>query len=140
MSETDTDIVQSTGNEIETAYGRKLPETLTFDFSYEAYRSLDDVPAEKQPSAKDKLALVNNKQKASERAKATNKALEAAAEKWKAANPGKDGNPYVKPTLDDALEQFKQMVKVLVANKKSVAKAVEMANMNLDTSYTEKDV
>lgn len=133
--------VQQTGNEMKEAFGRVLPETLTFDYSYEAYEALDEVPAEEKPSAKDILLLVNNKRKANARSKASISALEAAADAWTKAHDGKtDGNPYVKPTLDDSLEQFKQMVKVLIANKKSKATAVQMANMNLDTSYTEADV
>lgn len=106
---------------IESAYGNKLDTALSFSGSYEAYRSLNDVPAEEQPSAKDILQLVNNKRKANARQKAMQDALDKAGIK--------------KPTLEDSAEQFKQMVKILMANKKSEEQAKQIANATLGTSY-----
>jgi vancomycin permeability regulator SanA len=61
------------------AYGKDLPSPVKFSGDYEAFETYDEVKAANEVLSNDEmLAVVNNKRKASARAKATTAALEAA--------------------------------------------------------------
>lgn len=104
---------------IESFFGQKLPKALTYDTSYEELISYAAIPAKEMPDEDDILTFVNNKRKANERQKAMTTTIEVAAAEWEKENPGKAGNPYVKPTLETSeTMQLKNMVDSMVASKK----------------------
>ena len=106
---------------IENAYGKPLPSPISYSGSFEELAAGDEIPAKEKPDEKDLLAYVNNKRKANARQKSMQEALTAAG--------------IEKPTLEDAEEQFRQMVKILTTAGKDDATARQMANANLGTSY-----
>lgn len=90
---------------IESAYGEKLSKALSFSGTYEAYQSLDEIPADEKPSDSDIVDFVNQRRKANARQKSMNEVLTA--------------NGITKPTLEDNVDlQVKTMVKALVASGK----------------------
>lgn len=104
---------------IESAYGDKLPKALSFSGSFEAYQTLDEVPADKRPTDSEIVDFVNSKLKANARQAAMNKVLTE--------------NGITKPTLEDSPElQVKTMVKALVSSGKyDEAQATAIAKQTL---------
>lgn len=103
---------------IESAYGSPLDKALSFNGSYEAYTSLDEVKSGNDfPNNDELVTFVNNKRKANARQKEMQIALDAAG--------------IVKPTLDDPQVQLKGMIKILVAAGRSEAEATQIAQTTL---------
>jgi hypothetical protein len=98
---------------VEKAYGVDLAEPIKFSYSYDELEKTDEIPAKEMPDADDLRSFVNQRRNAAARSKAQNEALTAAG--------------ITKPTLEDPAEQFKQMVRVLVAAGKSQEVAEQIA-------------
>lgn len=65
--------------EVSQAYGKVLPTPVTFEGSFDAFETYNEVvTAKEEPSNEDVVNIVNAKRKASARAAATVAALEAA--------------------------------------------------------------
>ena len=123
---------------IESAYGKTLPEKLSFSGTFQAFTITDDVagnavelPA--TPDGADKItdaitwgdvyAVVNNKRKAKARQKAMNAALDAAG--------------IEKPTMEDPQVQLATMIKGLKAAGKSDVDARTIAETALGVKLAE---
>lgn len=106
---------------IENAYGKPLPSPISYSGSFEELEKGDAIPPKEDPDEDERRTYANNKRKANARQKAMQLALTAAG--------------IEKPTLEDAEEQFRQMVKILTTAGKSDEQARQMANANLGTSY-----
>ena len=103
---------------IESAYGETLATALNFEGEFDAFETIDEVKtANDFPSNDEILKFVNDKRKASKRQAAMTATLEAAG--------------IAKPTLENPKVQYAQMVKVLIANGKTEAKAKEIASAAL---------
>lgn len=103
---------------MESAYGKVLPSKLSFEGSYEAYTSIDEVRSAKdEPSDDEVVAFVNSKRKAAARQKAMNEALTAAG--------------IEKPTLEDPQVQLATIIKALRAAGRSEAEATALAESTL---------
>jgi hypothetical protein len=110
---------------IESAYGRTLPTKLSFNGSFEAFESLDEVKSydngSELPSDKDIVDFVNAKRKANARQKSMNEALTAAG--------------IEKPTLEDPQVQLATIVKALRASGRSEEEAITLAETTLGVKY-----
>lgn len=96
-----------------TAYGKVLAEPISFEYSHREFATLEEVPAELQPSPKDILSFINQTEKANERAKAQNAAFTAAG--------------IEKPTNKDRDFALKNIVAAMVAQGKSEDEARALA-------------
>lgn len=96
-----------------TAYGVVLAKPVSFEYKHREFESLDEVPAELQPSQKDILSFINQTEKANERAKAQNEAFKVAG--------------IEKPTNENRDFAIKNIVAALVAQGKSEADAKALA-------------
>lgn len=63
---------------VESAYGKTLPEPVKFSGTFDAVEKVDEIPDDEKLGPADILQVVNNKRKATARAKATLEALNAA--------------------------------------------------------------
>ena len=102
---------------IETAYSQPLDAPIKFSYSFEELEKGDAIPEDEVLTEKDIRNVVNAKRNASERAKATNKALESAG--------------IEKPTLEDPTVRLKTMIKVLIAAGNSAEQAEQIAKSAL---------
>jgi len=113
---------------IENAYGNKLPESVSFSGSFEAFENSAEVRnAGEWPSESDIVDMVNTKKKANERAKATTKALDAKYEALK-SNGGQPGvyNLYKKLDASTPEGQRENLIKsILKANPKFTRERAE---------------
>jgi hypothetical protein len=107
---------------IESAYGRTLPNKLTFSGEFEAYETVDELKAaNKYPSDDDIVSFVNAKEKANARQKAMNETLSAAG--------------IEKPTMDDPQVQLATIIKALRASGRSEDEAISLAEATLGVKY-----
>ncbi len=107
---------------IENAYGTQLTTPVSYSGEVDLFENYEEVKtANEIPSNEEVVSFVNQKRKATKRQALMQAALTAAG--------------IQKPTLEDEQEQFRQMVKILVANKKSEAEAKTIANATLGTSF-----
>lgn len=106
---------------IENAYGKELTTPLKYSGYFVELIEGDEIPEKEKPDPEDLMKWVNNRRKASARQKSMQVALDAAN--------------IEKPTLDDPLEQFKGMVRILVKAGKDEDTARQMANANLGTTF-----
>lgn len=114
--------IETISGETKTAYGKQLPQAITFGGPVSVYESSEEMRAKNDwPSDSDILEYRNGKLVAAETAKLRTAALDAAG--------------YKKPTLEDPEEQFRQMVAILQKNGKDAVTARSIANTTLGTSY-----
>jgi hypothetical protein len=107
---------------IESAYGKTLPQKLTFSGSFEAYENVQELrDANVFPKDEDIVAFVNAKEKANARQKAMNEVLSAAG--------------IEKPTLEDPQVQLATIVKALRASGRSEDEAIALAETTLGVKY-----
>jgi hypothetical protein len=107
---------------IESAYGRTLPNKLTFSGEFEAYETVDELrAANKYPSDDDIVSFVNAKEKSNARQKAMNETLNAAG--------------IEKPTMDDPQVQLATIIKALRASGRSEEEAISLAEGTLGVKY-----
>jgi hypothetical protein len=107
---------------IESAYGRTLPNKLTFSGEFEAYETVDELKAaNKYPSDDDIVSFVNAKEKANARQKAMTETLSAAG--------------IEKPTMDDPQVQLATIIKALRASGRSEDEAISLAEATLGVKY-----
>lgn len=73
-------VTQKKAAKVETAYGKPLPEPISFSYEYEELKKGDPIPDNEKPKDMDDLVLtwVNAKRNSAARAAAQTKALEAA--------------------------------------------------------------
>jgi hypothetical protein len=113
---------------IENAYGNKLPESVPFSGSFDSYENPAEVKsAGDWPSESDIVEMVNAKRKATERAKATQKALDAKSEALKAAGqPASVYNLYKKLDASTPEGQRENLIKsILKANPRFTRERAE---------------
>lgn len=110
---------------IESAYGRTLPSKLSFEGTYDAFQTLDEVKSHdngsEYPSESDIVDFVNAKRKANARQKSMNEALTAAG--------------IEKPTMEDPQVQLATIIKALRASGRSEDEAVALAESTLGVKY-----
>lgn len=127
---------ETVSGKIESAYGTKLKEVLTFEGKYEEFTIPDDAASTAltfdSPDGADKITdvitygdlygMVNAKRRANRRQKAMNEALDKAGIK--------------KPELKDNPQlQLKQMIAVFVANGRDEETAISLAEAALNLTY-----
>jgi hypothetical protein len=107
---------------IETAYGSTLKEPVKYEGQVDLYETVEEIKAANDwPSNDEIVSFVNRNRVANQRAKLMKAALDAAG--------------IQKPTLEDPMEQFKQMVKILVTAGKDETTARTIANTTLGTTF-----
>lgn len=113
---------------IENAYGNKLPESVPFSGSFEAYDNPSEVKnAGDWPSESDIVEMVNTKRKATARASATVKALDAKSKALQdAGQPASVYNLYKKLDASTPEGQKENLIKsILKANPKFTRERAE---------------
>ena len=109
----------------ETAYGKTLDAPITYNGTYDAFDSIDELKAANEyPTATEVVKFVNAQRKANARQKALNTALDAAG--------------IIKPNLEnDEQLRLREMVKILVAAGKSDTEARQIASITLGIEWAE---
>jgi hypothetical protein len=114
---------------IESAFGAKLPQALTYAGSFEAYESAGEVrSANDMPSDDEVVSFRNTQRRNNKRQALMQDALDVAAKGW----TGTGTNPYVKPTLETSSDlRFKVIYDALIASGKSEEEATNTAKAAL---------
>lgn len=114
---------------IESAFGSKLPQALSYAGSFEAYENSSEVRAANDMPSDDEVVSFRNTQRRNNKRQALmTDALEAAAKAW----TGTGTNPYVKPTLETSEDlRFKVIYDALIAAGKSAEEATNTAKAAL---------
>lgn len=108
---------------VASAYGRELPQALTFDFTVEEFTNADEIrEAGEWPKDSEIVDFVNNKRKNNERTKAQTQCL--------------TDNGVEKPDLKtDVQEQLKQLIRIYKIGGKSEDEAIQIAEQTLGATY-----
>lgn len=117
---------------LDNMWGKKLPKTVSYVGSFEAYETFAEIVAAKdEPSNEEIVSFRNGQRRANQRQKLMADALDVAAKQWTAeGNTGE--NPYVKPTIASSPDmRFKVIYDALIAAGKSEAEATETAKAAL---------
>lgn len=109
---------------ISSAYGQPLAKSLKFSGTYEAYATIEELQAEKDDlTDHERLEYRNNQKKANARQKAMQVVLDVAG--------------VQKPTLEDPEVALKNMIRAMVAQGHSEARATQICTAALSAPKSE---